>query len=99
MTAEELARSAANDSEPPAGVSVTAKALWYARAGKWDFAHDLCQEIPGNPGSWVHAWLHRQEGDLANAGYWYARAGLEMPPRNLSLEDEWMEIATELLEE
>jgi hypothetical protein len=97
MTAEELARSAANDPEPPASISVEAKALWFARAGKWDAAHDLCQDVPGNSGSWIHAWLHRQEGDLGNAGYWYSRAGREMPAADVSLEEEWIGIAEELV--
>lgn len=97
MNAKDLAQSAANDSQPPSGLSVEAKALWHARAGKWDAAHDLCQEVPGKAGSWIHAWLHREEGDLGNASYWYSRASREMPPQTVSLEDEWMGIATELL--
>lgn len=97
MTAEELARSAANDSVPPAAASLEARTLWYARTGKWDAAHDLCQDIPGNAGSWIHAWLHREEGDLGNAGYWYARAGKPIPPKDLTLEQEWMAIASELV--
>jgi hypothetical protein len=97
MTAEELSQSAANDPAPPAGLSPAAKALWYARAGKWDAAHDLCQEIPGNAGSWIHAWLHREEGDLGNASYWYSRAGKTMPPKNITLGQEWMAIASELV--
>lgn len=97
MNAVELAESAATDQSPPAGASVLERCLWHARAGQWDASHDLCQDVPGTAGSWVHAWLHRQEGDLGNAGYWYSRAGREMPPQGLSLEDEWMQIATELL--
>lgn len=97
MTAADLARSAATDPQPPAGVSSTLRALWYAKAGKWDAAHDLCQEIPGFAGSWIHAWLHREEGDLGNAAYWYSRAGKPVPSRNLSLADEWMEIARALV--
>ncbi len=97
MTAEELSHSALHDENPPAGISVEAKALWYARAGKWDAAHDLCQEVPGQAGSWIHAWLHREEGDLGNAGYWYSRAGREMPGKGVSLEEEWMGIASELV--
>ena len=97
MNAEELSKSAANDPEPPEGISIAAKALWYARAGKWDAAHDLCQDVPGKAGSWIHAWLHREEGDLGNAGYWYARAGREMPGRGVSLADEWMAITSELV--
>jgi hypothetical protein len=97
MNAEELAKSAGCDDAPPGGISIEAKALWHARAGRWDAAHDLCQDVPGVAGSWIHAWLHRQEGDLGNAGYWYSRAGREMPGKGVSLEDEWMGIARELV--
>jgi len=98
MKAAALAESAANDNQPPEGITPEAKALWFARAGKWDAAHDLCQDIPGKTGFWIHAWLHREEGDLGNAGYWYSKAGREMPAQSVSLEDEWMGIATELLD-
>jgi len=97
MTADELSKSAALDKLPPSSASVLERCLWFARAGKWDASHDLCEDVPGAAGSWVHAWLHRQEGDLGNAGYWYSRAGREMPPQSVTLEDEWMEIASELL--
>ncbi len=97
MTAEELLISATKDESPPDGIPVEAKALWYARAGKWDAAHDLCQDVPGKAGSWIHAWLHREEGDLGNAGYWYSRAGREMPGQGVSLEEEWLGIAKELV--
>lgn len=97
MTAEELSNSAANDPAPAATMSPAAKALWYARAGKWDTAHDLCNEVPGKPGSWIHAWLHREEGDLGNAAYWYARAEKPMPPIHITLDQEWLTIASELL--
>jgi hypothetical protein len=97
MTAEELSNSAANDPAPPAAANPAAKALWYARAGKWDSAHDLCQDIPGTAGSWIHAWLHREEGDHGNAAYWYSRAGKPVPPEHLTPEQEWMAIASELV--
>ncbi len=97
MKAEELERLAIGGGELPEGLSLAGKALWCARAGRWDEAHDLCQEVVGSAGSWIHAWLHRQEGDLGNAGYWYSRAGKEMPGRGVSLEEEWMVIARELL--
>jgi hypothetical protein len=97
MKAEELAESAAADMSPPAGLSVALEAMWHARAGNWDKAHDLCQEVVGKDGSWIHAWLHRQEGDLGNAGYWYARAGREMPGTGVPLEEEWMAITRVLL--
>ena len=97
MTAMDLARSAASDASPPPGISTAARALWFARAGQWDAAHDLCQEITGNAGSWIHAYLHREEGDLSNASYWYSRAGKPVPAAAVSLADEWIEIAGELI--
>jgi hypothetical protein len=97
MTAIELLTSATSDPAPPAGISPAANVLWHARAGKWDAAHDLCQEVPGTAGSWIHAWLHREEGDLGNAGYWYACAGKPMPPKHLTPEQEWLAIASELV--
>jgi hypothetical protein len=93
MDAESLARSATTDSAPPAGISEELKVLWLARAGRWDAAHDACQDLPDPAGAWIHAWLHRQEGDYGNACYWYARAGKPAPARTAPLEDEWMEIA------
>lgn len=72
------------------------QALWLARAGKWDAAHDLCQDIPGEAGCWIHAYLHREEGDPGNAAYWYARAGKPVPPTKITLAEEWRAIATAL---
>lgn len=97
MTALEIANSAATDSTPPAGLDILGRTLWFARAGHWDAAHDLCQDIHGTAGSWIHAYLHREEGDLSNAAYWYSRAGKPVPARGKELAEEWMEIAGELL--
>ncbi len=97
MTALDLARSAASDTSPPAGLSDVARALWFAKAGQWDAAHDLCQNIPGDAGAWIHAYLHREEGDASNAAYWYARAGKPMPAPTVSTADEWTAIATGLI--
>ena len=97
MNAADLARSAATDSEPPTGLSPTLSALWLAKAGRWHEAHDLGQEVPGNAGAWIHAWLHREEGDQGNAEYWYARAKKPVPPRGKSLSEEWTEIVIALL--
>ena len=96
MDAESLARSAATDSAPPAALSAELHVLWLARAGKWDAAHDQCQDLPDPAGAWIHAWLHREEGDLGNAAYWYSRARKPVPAKGLSLEDEWLEIARAL---
>lgn len=95
MDAETLARSVAGNDQPAATLSPPLRALWLAKKGRWDEAHDLSQEIPGSSGAWIHAWLHRQEGDYGNACYWYSRAGKPAPPADASLDDEWFAIATE----
>ena len=85
MTEDEFRASAANMA-PPADVSPALQALWYAAKGDWNKAHDITQ--PGGPElDWVHAYLHRVEGDLGNAGYWYRRAG--KPVASVPLDDEW----------
>lgn len=81
----------------PEGLSLEAQALWLAKAGKWHESHDLCQDVPDPAGAWIHAWLHREEGDYGNACYWYTRAGKSPRPEGSSLDQEWMEIAVALL--
>ena len=90
-------RSVASAAAPPAGAGLALQALWHDARGDWDRAHVCAQEDHGRDGSWVHAYLHRKEGDLGNAGYWYARAGRKMPAQNVTLEAEWAAMATELL--
>jgi hypothetical protein len=80
---------------PPAGSSRVLEALWYAGKNDWAKAHTIAQDIESKDGYWVHAYLHRQEGDLGNANYWYRRAGKAMP--SSSLEMEWEEIVTAML--
>ncbi|WP_018970310.1 hypothetical protein [Rubritalea marina] len=94
MNAQQLLKSAHNDASPPQPLSLELQALWLQQAGDWDASHELCNEIPDPAGAWIHAYLHRVEGDLGNAGYWYHRAGKEMP--DSSLQQEWLEIATAL---
>lgn len=84
-----------SDGTPPAAVSTVLQALWYDASGDWDKAHDLAQEENSKEGAWVHAYLHRKEGDRWNAGYWYNRAGKVMP--EVSLEQEWADIVRILL--
>jgi hypothetical protein len=79
---------------PPA-VSPLLHALWHDAKGDWDAAHTLAQDIDDENGAWVHAYLHRKEGDEGNAGYWYRRAG--RPHSRASLDGEWDEIAAALL--
>ena len=81
----------------PAELSGALQALWHDGRGNWDGAHDCAQEDKSRAGSWVHAYLHRKEGDEGNAGYWYARAGRPMPAKGVTLETEWAAIARELL--
>lgn len=73
------------------------QALAADRKGDWDKAHDLAQAANSKDGDWVHAYLHRKEGDIGNAGYWYARAGQPRVGADISLESEWDELATALL--
>lgn len=96
MTAVELAQSALNDSSPPADLSPAQLALWLAKAGRWEDSHDLTNEIPDPTGAWIHAYLHRDEGDLGNASYWYHRAGKDTPSTSVTLDDEWHQIANSL---
>jgi hypothetical protein len=94
MTLEEFTRSL-EQPQPPADCGPLLKALWNEAGGRWDEAHKITQEIDSVDGSWVHAYLHRREGDLSNARYWYTRAGRQLPP--LTLEQEWQQIAATLL--
>ena len=70
-------------------------ALWWAARGDWDQAHRIVQDEETSQAAWVHAYLHRVEGDLGNAGYWYRRTG--KPAATGSLEAEWEAIASTLL--
>lgn len=97
MDADTLARSAAREGQLPTGLTLTEKTLWLAKAGHWSEAHELCQDLPDPGGAWIHAWLHREEGDHGNARYWYARAGKTATPAGASLEEEWFDIARTLL--
>jgi hypothetical protein len=80
---------------PPPEISVALQALWFDGKGDWDKAHELAQADEGGAGDWVHAYLHRKEGDAFNAGYWYRRAGKPMAKGPLA--EEWGEIAATLL--
>jgi len=97
MSFEEFQQAVARDAVAPAGLSGALRALWHDARGDWDGAHDCAQEDTSRDGAWVHAYLHRKEGDEGNAGYWYARAGRPMPAKDVTLEAEWAAIARELL--
>jgi len=81
--------------QPPAGLSSAAQALWWDARGDWNKAHECAQAQEDATGAWVHAYLHRKEGDDNNAGGWYRRAGKS--PATGPLEAEWAVIAAAVL--
>jgi hypothetical protein len=81
---------------PPAGLPRTVAALWHDAKGNWEEAHRLAQDVDTRDGAWVHAYLHRKEGDDANADYWYRRA--DRPHSRSALNEEWQEISAVLLQ-
>ena len=95
MDLDAFERSLAEPAPPP-GLGTALLALWWARKPDWDRAHGLAQQHEGDPAhDWVHAHLHRIEGDLENAGYWYRSA--RQPVATAPLPTEWRAIATALL--
>ena len=93
MTLTEF-KSTLKDAAPP-HVPPLLQALWRDAKGDWEAAHLIAQDVGGADGAWVHAYLHRKEGDLSNARYWYRQAGQE--PATDALESEWARIAAALL--
>ena len=98
MDVEKLSASATHDSEPPGTLSPECKALWYSKAGQWEEAHNVAQDIDTSLGSWIHAHLHLIEGDIGNARYWYTRAG-KTPSTRERIDEEWHELAHAALAE
>jgi len=82
---------------PPAGTSAELAALWWVKRDRWDRAHEIVQDLETVASSRVHAHLHRVEGDLDNANYWYRRAGVAVT--TTSLDTEWDELVRELLDQ
>jgi hypothetical protein len=93
MTLEEFRASLAGTAPPQ--VAPALRALWHDARGDWDAAHSVAQDVDDASGAWVHAYLHRKEGDIGNARYWYDRAG--RPEATDSLDAEWSRIVVELL--
>jgi hypothetical protein len=96
MQFDEFSKSIAG-ANPPETLSQYALSLWYDAKGDWEAAHTTIQDIEDKTAAWIHAYLHRKEGDAGNAGYWYSRAGKKMPA--YSLEKEWEEIVNAVLRE
>ena len=94
MDLDTFRASIANEA-PPAGLSMAAQALWWEAKGDWARAHGCAQQQPDQDGAWAHAYLHRVEGDMTNAGGWYRRAG--RPVATAPLAQEWATIAQALL--
>ena len=88
-------KNSLSGNQPPADLSPYLQALWFDGKNDWEKAHQLAQEIGDREGAWIHAYLHRKEGDPGNARYWYDRAGRSMPA--VSLEKEWEDIVRALL--
>jgi hypothetical protein len=93
MTIEDFRGSLQADQSPEVGPALTA--LWWAAKGNWTRAHEMAQAIEGETGAWVHAYLHRVEGDADNAAYWYRRAN--QPVADDAPDDEWERIVLALL--
>lgn len=94
MTLDDF-RQSLTATTPPAGLSHALGGLWWDAKADWTRAHESAQQDEGKDGSWVHAYLHRKEGDQDNAAYWYSRAG--KPVCWESLDAEWLSITTTLL--
>src|SRR4030088_2754831 len=94
MTFAEFKRTL-TQSKPPAGLLPPLVALWWAGRDQWDKAHRIVMDEGGKECAWVHAYLHRVEGDLGNAGYWYRQAN--KPVAAGSLETEWEQMVSALL--
>jgi hypothetical protein len=95
MTIDQF-RASVNEPAPPGDLAPLLKALWWDAKGNFDRAHEIAQDEPAPHGAWVHAYLHRKEGDAFNAGYWYRQA--RQPHAQISLDREWEQIASALLE-
>jgi hypothetical protein len=87
-------KSTLPNATPEAGLAPPLAALWWAAKGDWDAAHNIVQDESDANSAWVHAYLHRVEGDLSNARYWYRQAG--QPEAKDSLENEWERIVSAL---
>jgi hypothetical protein len=94
MTLAEF-KSSVSKKSPPPGLAPALAALWWTAKGDWERAHALVMDEGGKDCAWIHAYLHRVEGDLGNARYWYGQAG-KAPPTG-QLRAEWDSIAKTLL--
>lgn len=94
MKREEFKTSVKKKSMPD-DLRAELRAMWVEGRGDWDTAHRIVQDLNSKEAAWVHAYLHRKEGDESNAAYWYTQAGRDVPTS--SLDEEWDEIVRALL--
>jgi hypothetical protein len=94
LTLDDFRQSVSN-SKPPAGLTGALSGLWWDAKGNWERAHECAQEDSSPAGAWVHAYLHRKEGDESNAAYWYGQA--HQPVSRESLDSEWLSIVRTLI--
>ena len=80
--------------QPADNLSAALKSLWYDAKGDWHMAHAQVDHLSDASSQWVHAYLHRKEGDIWNADYWYKKAGQTRP--DISLEEEWKQLVLQL---
>lgn len=95
LTFDEFTQLVTTESSCPTTLSLALQGLWYDKKGKWDRGHEIVQDANDAESAWVHAYLHRKEGNMSNAHYWYRRSG--KPAAYCSLEEEWEDIAKALL--
>jgi len=84
-----------NLAQPAGELSVQLKSLWYDGKRDWHQAHALIDHMTDSESAWVHAYLHRKEGDIWNADYWYSKARQTRP--NVSLQEEWEQLVLHFL--
>ena len=95
MTLQEF-KATLKDDVPPTDLSAYLIALWYEQRGNWNRAHEIVQEVESSTAAWVHAYLHRREGDEWNSRYWYRQSGRPFPT-GISLDEEWERMVADLL--
>lgn len=95
MTLSEFFESVSENNSPSAKLTKPLQALWWDAKGNWHQAHEVCQSAESIEGDWVHAYLHRKEGDRGNASYWYRRA--QQPAHQGTLEEEWSQMVEHFL--
>jgi hypothetical protein len=94
MTIEAF-KTSLDENNPPEGLDQKLLALWYDAKGDWQKSHAIIQDIESKDAALIHAYLHRKEGDLWNADYWYQRAGSKRP--GVSLDEEWNNLLSSFL--